>query len=38
MMTATGSNEMKEEYYKGLALTALIYSLLVLTSVLTALY
>ncbi len=28
---------MKEEFYKGLAITALIYGLLVLTSVLTAL-
>ena len=38
MMIATGSIKMKEEYYKGLALTALIYGLLVITSVLTALY
>ncbi len=28
---------MKEDFYKGLAITALIYGLLVLTSVLTAL-
>jgi len=36
-MIATGSKEMKEDFYKGLALTALLYGLLVLTSVLTAL-
>ena len=34
-MIATGSKEMKEDFYKGLALTALLYAFLVLTSVLT---
>jgi hypothetical protein len=33
-MIATGSREMKEDYYKGLALTALLYGILLLTSVL----
>jgi hypothetical protein len=37
-MIVTRSKEMKEEFYKGLALTALLYGLLVLTSVLTALF
>jgi hypothetical protein len=37
-MIATRSNEMKEEYYKGLALTALMHGLLVLTSILIVLY
>ena len=37
-MIATGAKEMKEDFYKGLALTALLFGLLALTSVLTALF
>ena len=35
-MTATGSNAMNEDYCKGLALSALLYGLLALASILTA--
>jgi len=38
MMIATRNREMKEDFYKGLAITVLIYGLLVLTSVLTAFF
>ena len=37
-MIATGSQKMDHEFYKGLALTILIYGLLTVTCVLTAFF
>ncbi len=36
-MIETGSNKMDQDFYKGMALTIMIYGLLTATSVLTAL-